>query len=265
MKRRVVVILLGSGGLTCAATALVGYRIGIARADMPPDTKALAYSGMLEDGNGVVTSASLLMQVKLFPEDSGGSSPAVCATDPALGYKVTLGRFSIPLPDACVEAVKTHGELYAEMTVAGDPPMPRTILRAVPYAVQAGAAHSANQAGHASTSEAAQRVANPWCASQPCGGAGVDIKLVEGAPKDVSAGTNGAVGATCPLSHPIPVSGGCWAGDSRLVLLEFWQSNWDNPQKWSSATATERASWYCNYQNNIATPLKAKATIHCRR
>lgn len=125
--------------LVAIAAAVVGHAVGLAYADIPTDTKALAYTGVLEQGS-VPVDAQLAMQVRLYTEDSGGASPPVCSTDPAKTYAVTKGRFSIPLPDACVAAVRLHGELYAELTVAGGPPMQRTILRAVPYAVQAASA-----------------------------------------------------------------------------------------------------------------------------
>jgi hypothetical protein len=61
------------------------------------------------------------------------------------------------------------------------------------------------------------------------------------------------VRAYCPLSHPIPVVGGCHSQSGNLTLVQSEPLNWATPSTWSSTTETSRAGWDCSARNAHAT------------
>lgn len=147
MNPRIVIAVI-AGGTVLAAAVLIGYRVGIARADPPADADSLAYSGILEDGNGklIDDDQGIPIRVRLFATAVPGDAP-LCETDAAAApVPVRQGRFTVALPVACVAAVRNSAAPWVELTVANGSPMARTRLLAVPYAVQAASAGSATGA-----------------------------------------------------------------------------------------------------------------------
>jgi hypothetical protein len=139
-KQRLVV---GCVSALAAGASLV-YVIGRARAAGVPSTPpVMTYSGTLTDASGTPLTGTKNVQVQLWAQASGGSTP-VCLT-PSTAQALVGGSFQIPLPDTCTAAVHANAELWAEVSVDGSP-LPRTKIGAVPYALEAGTATTASGA-----------------------------------------------------------------------------------------------------------------------
>jgi hypothetical protein len=167
-------------GLVLACVAMVGYAIGMTRAEGIPATEALTYSGLLEDISGTPLAGNKNIQLALWDSESGGNK--LCET---LSQSIALinGRFEVVLPDACVDQVKANFDTWVEVTVNGAP-LERAKIGAVPYAVEAAHAASAssaagaleqrisaleNQAGGQTNSQISGHVAGIWFrAGQEC-------------------------------------------------------------------------------------------------
>lgn len=116
---------------------VAGYVMGKARANGIPETGTLAYSGVLEDANSQPVTAVIPMTFQLFDAQSAGT--LICQTALNQQIQVTDGRFSIELPKQCVDGVKQNRDAWVALTV-GTEALPRTKLRAVPYAIEAASA-----------------------------------------------------------------------------------------------------------------------------
>lgn len=114
-----------------------GYVMGKARANGIPETGTLAYSGVLEDANSQPVTAVVPMTLQFFDAQSAGT--LICQTTLNQQIQVTGGRFSIELPKQCVDGVKQNRDAWVALTV-GTEALPRTKLRAVPYAIEAASA-----------------------------------------------------------------------------------------------------------------------------
>jgi len=140
------------------ASALVGAAIaaaffaGRALAGGIPATGALTYSGFLQNASGDPLTGSHPIQVNFWNAATGGTAP-LCQT-PSTSIALDAGRFSIGLPDTCTSAVKANPNAWVEVLVDGVT-LGRTKLGAVPYAVEAGHATSADTATTAATANAA--------------------------------------------------------------------------------------------------------------
>jgi hypothetical protein len=128
----------------CAAALLVVERV---RAAGVPQT-GFTYSGLLEDSDGVPVSGSVNVGVSLHDADPDGEK--VCEAD-SRELVIVAGRFQISLPDECTAAVKVNPNLWLEVEVDGAS-LGRTQLGAVPYAVEAN---------HAVTAETAEKLSIP--------------------------------------------------------------------------------------------------------
>jgi hypothetical protein len=116
------------------------FFVGRAFAGGAPTKGAVIYSGTLEDVNGTRLSGERPIEIKLWSAASGGAN-ALCTTN-SQKLTLTAGRFSITLPDACVESIRTYPDLWAEVLVEGAS-LGRTKLGAVPYALEADRASGA--------------------------------------------------------------------------------------------------------------------------
>jgi len=98
-----------------------------------PSPNAMTYSGTLTDGGGEATG-NYMIEVRLWAV--GDVSAPRCTTS-ATAVMVTRGAFSLPLPDACTEAVRREPNLETEVVVNGMSLGRSGRLGAVPYAVEA--------------------------------------------------------------------------------------------------------------------------------
>ncbi|GMV40444.1 MAG: hypothetical protein AMXMBFR64_21600 [Myxococcales bacterium] len=108
-------------------------------ADVPA---TVTFQGLLTTSAGLPADGTFNLSLKLFPAATGGA--AVYSQN--LGsVTVTAGMVDTtmgPLTTALLAAP----ELWVELTVIGEPPLPRQRLRSVPYALQSEAATSAGSA-----------------------------------------------------------------------------------------------------------------------
>ena len=138
------------------------YWVGRANADVPT-LNLLTYSGYLSDGNGNPENGDRNISVEIHDDEMGSSGLAGCDYGPLL-TPVDAGHFSVSLPDACAASIEaSDGDLWIEISVNGNPLVPRAPIGMVPYAIEA------------KTSQLAKRVegggATVWCGST-AGGTG---------------------------------------------------------------------------------------------
>lgn len=163
--------LLASAGLV-VLFAVVGYYAHTARAGGIPSANTLTYSGTLHNEKGPLTGRQAI-DFRLYDAREGGQERCVLM-NPKDGYPLTDdGRFSIVLPEACVTAVSEHPQLWVEVRVAGTE-LTRSPLGAVPYAVEARRAATADSASGALEQRIAAleaqvsgKVAGIWFAGHP--------------------------------------------------------------------------------------------------
>ena len=131
-------------GLLAAAAGLLALR---ARAAGVPAAHALAYTGYLETPDGVAVTHSVEVSVALWSAVSGGTK--LCQSD-AENATPVAGRFQLTLPEACTQAVRMQPDVWLETTVDGTK-LGRTKLGAVPFALEANHATTADSASSADT------------------------------------------------------------------------------------------------------------------
>ena len=248
---------------------------------LPPSQSAHAavpdfvtFSGRLSDGTGWGMSMSLSLDLTLYSCECDAGQTCDDPCDPSVGalwrqqftnvavsdgyFSVTLGEGEEPnthAPLAVADVFAVHDVLWIGLAIDGDVELtPRKQIGSVPYAMRAQ---------HAETASQSEIVSNPHCATSPCVSA--DIQRVMSGPVAVPAGGAEVIVVSCPLSHPIPLSGGCYIHSTSIETLEFFPLNWESPQNWASPTASSRAGWSCHFFNNHSSPLDAEAMIICRR
>lgn len=134
-----------------AATAVVGglggaFFAGRALAGGIPATGALQYSGLVTDANGIPITGTHSIQVNFWTAATGGSSGCQIVDDTATRDN---GRFSIVLPDTCTQMVQSTPDIWAQVLLDGVS-FGRTAVGAVPFAVEASHAVTADTASGAS-------------------------------------------------------------------------------------------------------------------
>jgi hypothetical protein len=130
-----------------AVVGVVAMIVGRALAGAVPTTKPLRYAGQLEDVDGNALSGERAIQINLWNEDAPDDNLPLCQVSNA---KVPLdaGRFSLELPEACENAIKKQPNTQVEVLVDGVS-LGKRKLGAVPYALEAAHALSAEQATEA--------------------------------------------------------------------------------------------------------------------
>ncbi|HMJ57065.1 MAG TPA: hypothetical protein VK540_33580 [Polyangiaceae bacterium] len=133
--------LLWMGGLSVgAASVVLGYVAGRARASGIVATPPMTYRGVLTDITGAPLPGSTKnVQLQFWDQATGGAIQ--CSVGP-IAVTLTAGAFEIALSDACTTAVHATKDLWAEVFVDGGS-LNRTKLGAVPYALQADTASNA--------------------------------------------------------------------------------------------------------------------------
>lgn len=126
---------LGTLALGSALTLAVLFAAR-ARAAGVPESEALTYTGYLEDAEGAPLKGVHSVAVRFWAAAEKGT--AICSQELA-SAELASGRFQVPLPVECVDAVKSNPDLYVDVLVDGAS-LGRTKLGAVPYALEAGRA-----------------------------------------------------------------------------------------------------------------------------
>jgi hypothetical protein len=124
-------------------TALATLLAVRARAAGIPDADVLTYTGYLEDADGRPLTDEL-SGISLEVWDAAEAGKRLCDTS-VENVTPQAGRFQLVLPAECVDAVKATPNVWIDVKVEGAS-LGRTKLGAVPYAVEAGHATSADEA-----------------------------------------------------------------------------------------------------------------------
>jgi hypothetical protein len=142
-----------------AATVSVlgaGFVGGRAWAGGIPAAGALTYSGVLQKVDGTpLTSTGHNLEIKLWSTGPTGGTALCDTTVPAPTFTLdNSGRFSVPLDNSCTGAIGSNTGAWVEILLDGNT-LNRTKLGAVPYAVEANHAVSADTATIAVAANAA--------------------------------------------------------------------------------------------------------------
>jgi hypothetical protein len=140
----------------CAAISAAAFVGGRAWAGGIPAAGALNYSGLLQDSTGAPLSGTQYVEVKFWNDATAGAAVnLLCDTGTPTGIGLVNGRFSIPLPDKCTTQVGSNAGVWAEVIVGptanAAASLGRAKIGAVPFAVEANHAVSADSAAAAST------------------------------------------------------------------------------------------------------------------
>ena len=146
----------GRWALTVSAVAVTASMLTLlavrARAAGVPEVEALTYTGYLEGADGAALDGTRSIAVRFW--ESEEAEDALCNAE-AASLELVAGRFQLALPKKCADAVKASPDVWADVVVDGSS-LGRTKLGAVPYALEAGHATSADAASRASGALAEQ-------------------------------------------------------------------------------------------------------------
>lgn len=136
------------GAMAFAILAFVAFATGrVTAVAFPEEGAALSYSGLIADSSGAPILTTQVLDVELFSAKLGGTR--LCGVnDYGVDLSQSRGRFSVPLPASCEEAVRDVAPPWVEVTV-GTTKLPRRQLGSVPYAVVARNAQHAELASGA--------------------------------------------------------------------------------------------------------------------
>jgi hypothetical protein len=151
MIRRSVAVGVGSVVLALGA----GYAIRAAWAGGIPATNALSYAGVVQNGSGPVSGMHNL-QVALYDAATAGN--LLCQTA-STSTMLTNGRFSLQLPNSCATAIGANANTWVDVLVDGGD-TGRTMVEAVPYAIEANHAVNADNATGGLAATVAQMQSN---------------------------------------------------------------------------------------------------------
>lgn len=135
----------------------------VAAQDAPASFSKVTYSGALDNASGAPLTGEHNIEVKLF-QLAGDGTPAMDALCSTGSQAITLmaGRFSIPLPEPCVQALGSRASIEVEVMVDGAS-LGRNALAGVPYALQARNAQRAEvatNADHATVADSTPKATN---------------------------------------------------------------------------------------------------------
>lgn len=181
------------GGLAPLLAAALFASGSATAAPVPP---SVSFQGALSTSGGVPANGTYDLVLRLFTAETGGSQV----------YSQTLGSVQVsgglldatvgPLTSALLSA---HAELWVELAVLGEPPLPRQRLRSAPYAIQSETANTAATAAALSCSGcvSSSHIAANVTLAGTVGVGGTVQSCADGAP-----GCGLKVGSTAALVDP---------------------------------------------------------------
>jgi hypothetical protein len=206
-------VALGGGAIIAAA--FVGGR---ASASGIPAAGALTYSGLLQDAAGTPLMGTQYVEVKLWNDATATTAINVlCDSGTPAAIGLVSGRFSVTLPDKCTTQAGSNAGIWAEVFVGPSAneavSLGRSKIGAVPFAVEANHAISADTASGATTANALSRnafkVEAATCVYDSSNGY-EDCKCAQGE-TPVSAGIcSGSCQPGVTLVESRPVQGDAW-------------------------------------------------------
>lgn len=125
------------GALSVAMLILLRAAVGLGQAAPP-----IFYSGYLEDSAGVPATGPLNIELRLFEDEepSDDDEPLCFSSSPEGGTAVTDGYFRLRLDTNCHDAIARQEQrkrIFVELSVEGEPLLPRSEVGAVPFAAAA--------------------------------------------------------------------------------------------------------------------------------
>jgi hypothetical protein len=227
-----------ASGLT-AASFLAGYGIR-AYAEGAPKQEPLFYSGVLEvDGEPAEGPHDLTLSI----HDAVTGGNQLCMSE-YVGAEVDRGHFRVALPDTCVTALRQHRETYLQVGITGPDKdkynMPRVKLGAVPYALEADRAATAQRASSAATADSAAAGANNFRVN---GDATVTGTLRVGTRVVTTCipGSEGIVDCNCAPGE-VAISGGGFGGNGHMLSESRQVQNPNGTTGWRVACANANGS-----------------------
>jgi hypothetical protein len=149
-------LLVGAGALASAALFLAGRAFA---GGPPTSSPVMTYAGVLLDADGAPLSGDQTVEIKLWDSaQPAGTATPLCTSMPKVVRLDTAGRFSVPL-DVCVAAVKANANTWVEVVLESGgtaTSLGTTKMGAVPYAIEAEHATSADTATTATNAEVAE-------------------------------------------------------------------------------------------------------------
>jgi hypothetical protein len=139
---------LGVGFAFCGAAFYAGH----AWAGGIPSSGAMTYSGVLQDVSGAPLTGTQFVEVKFWNSatESDLTTNLLCDSGTPASVSLEVGHFSIGLPDTCSSQVGLNKNIWAEVivgpTAVSAASLGRAKLGAVPFAIEANHAVSADSA-----------------------------------------------------------------------------------------------------------------------
>ncbi len=140
--------LVAGSGLFLAGRALAG--------GTPTTAPVLTYSGALTSADGTPLSGNQIVEVRLWDNDTAQGSP-LCTSNAKTITPDSAGRFSVAL-DACEADIKANPDTWLEVLLETDglsTSLGLSKVGAVPYAIEAGHATTADDAASAASAASA--------------------------------------------------------------------------------------------------------------
>jgi len=151
-------MIVGAGVAASAALFLAGHAFA---GGPPTSSPVMTYAGVLLNADGAPLSGDQTVEIKLWNKAQPATSDSpLCTSMPKVVTLDTAGRFSVPL-DVCVAAVKANANTWVEVVLESNgtaTSLGITKMGAVPYAIEAEHATSADSATDAAVAEAARKI-----------------------------------------------------------------------------------------------------------
>jgi hypothetical protein len=187
---------------------LAGFELRTVLASGIPNMSPLYYSGTLTE-NGQLVNGQRAITVNLWSDGTTGTTP-LCQTVSSAA-QVTNGRFRIALAASCKAALNQNNNAWVEV-IDGATTLGRTKIGAVPYAVEADHAPSAD---HAATADSATNATHATTADSATNAlttiGGIDIN------------SNDSFGAQCIMN---PDSLACSLAANRKCQAMGYKGGW---------------------------------------
>jgi len=237
MKDPARISLIWAGSIVAGATLFLAGR---AFAGGIPAQGALTYAGTLEDidGKPALQSGSHNVAVRFYDAASDGTLACDSGTQDL--HVDASGHFIVTLPDACATQVAAKPNLWSDVVVDGNS-LGRAKIGAVPYAIEAKHATSADGAAKADTAGKADTATK---ASDPASGGSIETRLaaLEALPKPLStvfrtsiAASDGVHAESC-IAGPSVVS--CAVAAGRKCTALGYAEGWFEGESGDGVTRT---------------------------
>jgi hypothetical protein len=159
------VLVIGGVLIAGCVASLLAVR---ARAAGIPAANALTYTGYLETPAGDPVVSKVNVGVGVWSAATAGTKVCEAAAE---NLTPTAGRFQLVLPETCSAAVSANPNLWVEVAVDGAS-LGRTKLGAVPFAIEANHATSADSATNADSAGKADSATNADAAAKAASASG---------------------------------------------------------------------------------------------